>query len=403
MSQHALIAPIREWLVDQALGDNDIVEMFEALCIQISSVGIPVTRARLLWPTLHPLFQAETVIWDKEQPAYLEQFEHQDNESDDWKASPLKFVIENGIGVFRRELSGANELVDFGLLKDLKEQGITDYLILATELGGMGNPGSNRASKPKGVLVTWATDRPGGFSADDLESLQKIHRRFAVACKSVIQKRIANNITKTYIGQRAGENVLEGLIRRGDGQTTSAVVWYSDLRDSTSLAETLQPDDYFSMLNDYFEATAEPVVANGGEVLDFIGDAVLGIFPYSRPSQLKGAAKAANLAIDQALARAGEANLDRESDGRIKFKFGIGVNVGDVMFGNIGIPSRLTFSVIGPTVNEVARIEQITKVVQQTALASRRFAEFNPERWQSIGEHKLAGVLEPAELFSFRQ
>lgn len=401
MTQEALIAPIREWLVEQSLGDNDIIEMFETLCMRMVGVGIPIKRAKLLWPTLHPLFQAETVSWLRGEKAVLEQFLHQENESDDWKASPLKFIIENDVDVFRRELTGSNALVDFELLKELKEKGYTDYLAHSTPLDGYTTRSRDGAIK-RGIVVTWTSDRPGGFSPDDLRSLQKIQRRFAVACKNVIQTRISRNITTTYLGNRAGGSVLDGNIRRGDGETMSAVVWYSDMRNSTSLAESMPADDYFAMLNSYFEATAEPVVNNGGEVLEFIGDAVLGIFPYTKQNELKSAAKAANQALDQAIQTAAQTNKEREAQGWERFKFGIGLNVGDVMFGNIGIPSRLSFSVIGPTINEVARIENMTKFLQQPVLASSKFASLDPDRWKSVGEHKLEGVLDPAELFSFK-
>ena len=122
MSREALISPIREWLVDRALGDADVVELFESMCLQMVGVGIPISRARLIWPTLHPLFQAETVIWDHGEQARLEQFEHQDQASDDWNKSPLRFIVDNDLDMLRRELEGPNELIDFEMLKELKEQ-----------------------------------------------------------------------------------------------------------------------------------------------------------------------------------------------------------------------------------------------------------------------------------------
>ena len=218
----------------------------------------------------------------------------------------------------------------------------------------------------------------------------------------MIQSRISTNIATTYLGNRAGSNVLNGQIRRGDGERTKAVVWYSDLRNSTSLAETMAPTDYFSLLNSFFMATAEPVVRNGGEILDFIGDAVLGIFPFAEETYLEQAARAANLALEEAVEHARETNAERLKNGEEQFKFGIGINAGEVMFGNIGIPSRLTFSVIGPTVNEVARIEGMTKLIQQTVLADKTIASFDSKRWKSTGMHKLQGVLEPIELFAFQ-
>ena len=398
MSHEALISPIREWLIDQALGNPDITDLFHTLCMRISSVGIPITRARLFWPTLHPLFQAETVSWDQGTGAFLEQFIHQDEASDDWNKSPLKYLTDNKLEILRRELTGANKLVDFELLKGLEQNGFTDFIAMSTDLEGTSFR-TREGGNESGIMVTWSTNSPGGFSDEDLIALQKIQRRFAVACKVMIQARISNNIAHTYLGERAGGSVLDGQIRRGDGQTTNAVIWYSDLRDSTSLAETMPPKDYFDLLNSYFTATAQPIIDNGGEILDFIGDAVLGIFPYNNKRELKLAAKAANKALQATCGLAAKINAERKNDKLQSFHFGIGVNVGEVMFGNIGIPSRLSFSVIGSAVNEAARIEALTKKLNRTILVGKSFADISPKEWKSLGEHKLQGVSQPIEIF----
>ncbi|MEO1143222.1 MAG: adenylate/guanylate cyclase domain-containing protein, partial [Pseudomonadota bacterium] len=167
------------------------------------------------------------------------------------------------------------------------------------------------------------------------------------------------------------------------------------------LAETLEPDEYFSLLNSYFDATAEPVQEFGGEVLDFIGDAVLGIFPFENDTELKSAVCAANNALSRTIQKANENNELRAKEGLERFNYGVALNAGDVMFGNIGIPSRLTFSAIGPTVNEAARIEQMTKLLQRTALAGKDIAQIAPDNWTSVGSHKLEGMLDPVELFAF--
>ena len=398
MSREAMISPISEWLIAQSLDETDVVELFDGMCKKMIGVGIPINRARLIWPTLHPLFQAETVVWDIGKESYLDQFAHQDNESDAWKRSTLKYFLDNNLDIMRRELQGPNELVDFEMLQDLKDEGVTDYVVLGTELRGASFK-FNEGMRNQRVLITWASDRPGGFSADDLWALQKIHKRFAVTCKVMIQSRIADNIATTYLGKRAGERVRNGQIRRGDGEETTAIVWYSDLRNSTSLAETMKPDKYFSLLNSYFMSTAQPVVEHGGEILDFIGDAVLGIFPFEGEGQKKQAAEAACDAIRSALEYAKTCNEERIEAGMEKFNFGIGINEGSVRFGNIGIPTRLAFSVIGPTVNEVARIETMTKSLQQPVLAGEKFARLLPDKWKTVGKHKLEGVLEPVELF----
>lgn len=400
MSHEALISPIREWLIDQALGNPDIVELFGTLCMRISSVGIPITRARLFWPTLHPLFQAETVSWNQGSEAILEQFVHQDEASDDWNKSPLKFLIDNDLEIIRRELTGANKLVDFELLKGLEQNGFTDFIAMSTDLEGTSFR-TREGGNESGIMVTWATNSPGGFSDEDLVALQKIQRRFAVACKVLIQARISTNIANTYLGDRAGGSVLDGQIRRGDGQTTQAVIWYSDLRNSTELAETMPPEDYFHLLNSYFTATAQPIIDNGGEILDFIGDAVLGVFPYKTKRELTAASKAATKAMATTCELATKINGERIENGLEAFNFGVGVNVGEVMFGNIGVPSRLAFSVIGPAVNEAARIEALTKKLKRKILVGKSFAEISPKAWRSLGKHKLQGVAQPIEIFDY--
>lgn len=401
MAHQALINPIREWLIDQALGEPDIVTMFETMCHRLAAIGVPIARARLIWQTLHPLFRAEQVLWDRGGKATLDQFRHEDNSTEAWSRSPLKFVIENRLGILRRELDGPNTMDDFPILADLRRQGFTDYVVLATSVENMRDPTDSTRDSQRGILVTWASDRPGGFSSDDLECLQKIQRVFALACKTAIQSRISRNISTTYLGRRAGEAVLRGQIRRGDGERTKAVVWYSDMRNSTMLAEAMEAEAYFALLNAYFETTAGPLVDHGGEVLDFIGDAVLGIFPFGDGDELCDAARRANAALDETLARGRMADDQRQAAGIDRFAFGIGLNVGEVKFGNIGIPNRLSFSVIGHSVNEVARIESMTKFLQQTVLSGAALAKLNPDRWRSIGEHKLEGVLDPVELFAF--
>jgi len=356
MSHEALISPIREWLIDEALGDSDITE--------------------------------------------LDQFVHQDEASDDWNKSPLKYLIDNDLDILRRQLIGHNKLLDFELLEGLEKKGFTDFIAMGTDLEGTSFR-TREGGADSGIMVTWSTNAPNCFSDDDLLALQKIQRRFAVACKVMIQARISSNIAHTYLGSRAGSSVMDGQIRRGDGQTTNAVIWYSDLRDSTQLAESMPAQDYYCLLNSYFTATAQPIIDNGGEILDFIGDAVLGIFPYNNNRELKAAAKAANKALYETCGLATSINKERSKDNLRQFRFGVGVNVGEVMFGNIGIPSRLSFSVIGSAVNEAARIEALTKKLKRQILVGKSFADISPKEWKSLGEHKLQGVAHPIEIFDY--
>ena len=398
MTDGTLVTGINEWLVDQALSEPDIVGMFESLCNRIHAIGIPLGRARLTWPTLHPLFQAETILWKRGQPTEFEQFVHQETESDAWLRSPMKYMFDNNVAVLRRNLDGPSKLLDFPVLEDVVEQGMTDYLSIRTDLSVR----NETATKGQlGIITAWSADRPGGFTNEELEALQKIQRRFAVACKTAIQSRIARNISETYLGREAGGRVLAGSIRRGDGTQTQAVVWYNDMRNSTALADTMPGQDYIELLNEYFDATATPIIEAGGEVLDFVGDGVLAIFPYNDSEQQKVAIEAATTALRNVLKARDKLNDERREKNLFPINFGIGLNTGKVMFGNIGISQRLAFSVIGPTVNEVSRIESLTKATGMDALVTRDIVTLQPENWVSIGKQRLSGVSEEIELFTF--
>ncbi len=400
MADASLITQINDWLVDQALGEPDIVDMFDGLSQRLYGIGIPVARARLTWSTLHPLFRAETVLWQRGEPARLEQFAHQDLKSEVWLKSPYRFMLESGVQMFRRRLVGPGKLLDFEVLEELAEQGYTDYLIIGTELFARS---MSTTARGRGVLVVWTSDRPGGFSDDDLAALQRIQRRLAIACKTVIQSRIARNITEAYLGREAGDRVLQGSIRLGDIQQMRALVWYSDLRNSTRLAETMLSADFLELLNVYFELAARPVIAAGGEVLSFIGDAVLAIFPVAEDAQLPELAGRALEALQESLIVTDRINAERGQAGREQIRYGIGLNIGPLAYGNIGVPERLAFTAVGPTVIEVARIEKLTKKLGSRVLATREVAALAPHLWQSIGEHPLEGVGQPQELFGFRE
>ena len=200
MNRNTLITEIGEWLIDQALAQPNITDLFTQVCLRLTAAGVPLSRSRLMWPTLHPLFQAETVLWHRDQDTEFSQFPHQDNVSDEWLNSPMHFVLENGLDTLRRNLDGPNKMVDFEVLKELVAEGHTDYLLIAT---GFSDSQVRSSRMDGGILVMWSSDRPGGFSDDDLAALKKIQRRFAAACKNVVQNRIALSITETYLGKHA--------------------------------------------------------------------------------------------------------------------------------------------------------------------------------------------------------
>src|SRR3546814_277356 len=271
-------------------------------------------------------------------------------------------------------------------------------------------------------VLTLACERPGGFTTRELgwvhEALPILSRLLEVHALH----RTARSLLETDLGAHTGQRVLNGLVKRGDGEDIPAVIWYSDLRGSTALADTLPRAEYLDLLNRYVEAVAGAVLERGGEVLKFIGDGVLAIFPMERvePGEDSGGVycaagaspegdgrycgkPACNRAIEaarEALLRMGEVNAEVTGAGRAPLRFGLSLHLGDVTYGNIGAASRLDFTVIGPAANEAARMDALTKELGIGVLISEEFARFVPGTLVSVGRHSFRGVAQSREIFT---
>ncbi len=390
MSHTVLIEEIEAWLIDKALGDPDIVILFQRLCERLAGAGVPLDRAALSWPTLHPLFRAEQIFWNSIDGAHLEQHSHANRHSESWLRSPFYYVIQRQLTMFRRRLTGEDAMADFDVLKDFQAQGFTDYLMTSSDFR-IGEVKSFEDQRT-GTLASWATKRDGGFTDADIRGLGRIQKSFAVACRVAIQRRVTTNLMNTYLGPTAGRKALSGDIQRGDGEQIRAVVYYADLRGSTSMANDMETEAYLALLKDYYDCVAQPVLDEGGEILDYIGDAVLAIFPVRGDTGLPEAARAATRAMEKALM------LREGSSSKDKMRFCISMACGEVMFGNVGVSERLSFSVIGQVVNQVARMDDISKVLGRSVLVTPEIANVDRKNWVSLGEQNLDGIAEPVEL-----
>jgi len=387
----SLIDEVANWLMAQALEETDFESMFEGCCERLLAAGVPLWRGLIGFAVLHPLYSSMDMIWMRGRGVELRKREHGEGDIGDmFKANPLYHMIKKQIPFLRRRLVGSEALLDFPVLSEFRDMGATDYLGFRIPFGG---------GEGDGMVGSWTTDRPSGFSDHDIQALLRLQQRLGVACKMRIKDQIARSVVTAYLGADAGLRVLSGQIRLGEGETVHAVTWYSDLRDSTLLADALSRDDYIQVLNDYFECTGGAVLAHGGEILNFIGDAVLAIFPIRKgQTTAKQACKKALAASRDAQRRLAATNANRERLGAKPLSFGLGLHVGEVLFGNIGVPERVSFSVIGPTVNEVARLEALTKKLGYPVLATESFARNVAEKWVRLGRHKLRGVGEPIEV-----
>jgi adenylate cyclase len=390
-----LVDQVADWLMAQSLQTPTMESLFEGCCERLYGAGMPLFRVHIAYRTLHPLISGIGLTWRRDKPVNVERFPHRDGpEPERWLKSPHFHLIQRRLPMMRRRLTGPETLIDFPILEEFREAGGTDYLAFLTAFSETGNDG---------LISSWLTDREAGFSDAEVQAIIRIQQRFAVACKIVTRGEIARNVMTTYLGPDAGLRVLDGQIRRGDGERIHAAVWFSDLRGSTAMAEKLAPEDYIATLNGFFDAIGGAVLAKHGEILGFIGDAVLAIFPIRKGQATAGKACQRALAAARLSARRiAKLNEARAAKGEDPIAYGLGLHLGDVTFGNIGVDERLSFSVIGPTVNEVARLEGLTKKLGHAVVASEHFKNAVPRgtTWDELGEHRVAGVHRPLKVFA---
>jgi adenylate cyclase len=363
-------------------------ELLRSFARQLLDQGIAVARIAVFVRTLHPNVAGRAFFWrDDREDVEADSADHEWLDSADHKASPIYAVWREGKEI-RRRVEDPGCPMDFPVLPDLRAEGMTDYLALPLHfLSGEIH------------VATFATRSPGGFSDRDLETLHGMLPPFTRIAEITALSRKARNILDAYLGHQAGEKVLAGHIKRGDGEEIRAVIWFCDLRDSTPLADSMSRQAFLGLLNDYFEAVLGPVEARRGEILRFIGDAALAIFPIGNDPAAIACANAL-AAAREAMARMDELNRRRKAEGQRSLRFGIGLHLGLVLYGNIGTPNRIEFTVIGAAANEAARIESLCKSLGVDLILSEHVARHLTERPRSLGKHSLRGVGEPIELFA---
>jgi len=380
------VVALSEWLMEQGAAEAEITALFGGICERLCAAGLPLVRGYLGFRTLHPLFSAVSLLWRPGEPVKVAEHPHGTGRaSRQWRESPFAHLVKTRTPTLRRRLTGPGARLDFTVLPELRDLGFTDYFAFAAV---------GEAAGREEIVGSWATARKGGYRKPDLEVLQRIQRWLWVACKLTIQGQIARNALAAYLGPTAAEQVLGGQIRRGDGRSIHAAIFYSDLRNSTELAGAMEQKAFLELLNGYFECTAGAVLEEGGDVLLMIGDAVLAIFPIEKGRFTKQQACAAALmAARQANLRLAELNRARARDGHVALAFGVGLHVGTLMYGNIGLPGRLEFTATGQAVNEAARLEELTKSLGRPVVASAAFAQqCGLGDWHSLGHHDLRGL-----------
>ena len=381
--------PLARWFVTEAYRIVDTAALIAAAGDQLVRAGIPLYRLACFQRTLHPEFLGKGYFWRRGQGVEVVDAQHGLLTDVEYLDNPLPPVFE------RRETVRVRlERVEpqAPILRQLKDEGATDYVALPLVF-----------STGHVDALSVVSDRPGGFSRADLDRMYLLQFAFARIVEVHSLRDTAANLLDAYVGRAAGQRILAGDVTRGGGQTIEAVIWYCDLRGFTRLSDSLPRDVVVALLNDYFGAMGSAVANADGEILKFMGDGLLAMFPVgdsSRRAETVARAAAAAIAAGEAIA---VLNLRRAAVGEPVARFGLALHVGEVMFGNIGASARLDFTVVGPAVNHAARLEKLCSTLGRPVVLSAAFAALLPEAATvPLGRHAMKDIDAPQPVFGLR-
>lgn len=386
-------ADIEAWLLDEALHVSQALDLIDQLAWRLVAAGFPLDRFSVHVGTLHPQLLGFAWNWLRADTICDEvQVAAESLATDAYRRNPLAQVIEHGRTI-RVLTANPDDVARYPLVADLAKSGISEYIAMPISGAAYHN------------AVTLATRRDGGFSEQQRDAMARILKLFALHVERHIALRIADNALAAYLGELAAGKVLSGRIKRGAGEAIRAVIWMSDLRGFTGLTERLGGADMISLLNAYFEEMAGAVLAQGGEVLKFIGDGLLAAFPIAGDG--RQAAASAVAAARDALARFEHLNARPPAalaaiEGWHPLRSGIAMHEGEVFFGNIGAPQRLDFTVIGPTVNQASRVEALQKSLERPVLITEAVARLLDEELEPLGHYALRGVPQPVAIYGLK-
>ena len=376
---------LADWLIREGrfLPSNN--ELFAAFCDHIAAAGIPLDRVALHLRALHPQYRGVARVWRPGEPLRERFMDHGIEKTATYIESPVRAAAE-ARETLEWRLDSNNPVLPFPVLDELREEGYAHYVIAPFEFEGLVN------------AIAWATKRPGGFNREDLQFLGDLLPYLSVVAETKALHRFIGHMLTTYIGAEPGRLILEGQVRRGDVTTITAALMLIDLRDFSLLSDTMNPRAVVRLLNDYFDDVIPPVREHGGEVMEIMGDGVLAIFRRAPGSTAAEACGGALAAARQALAATAERNR-HNLPGNPDSHIGIGLHYGTVSYGNIGTNDRLDFTVIGPDVNLVSRIERLCRELDRSLIMSEAFAACVEQPMWELGAFELRGFSRMQRLF----
>jgi adenylate cyclase len=374
-------------IIASGIADVPVTHLIETAMQRLIGSGVPLHRMQVGFRILHPLFDGMTLTWTDDKGVEVTYRADVDREGSDFRTSPFYYMLANNQTEFRVSLDDQESVARFPIFSELKGKGFVDYLAMIVSFGGA----PLHPETHSGLAISWATRTAPGFSPSAIATMRQVLGPLALALRVVIKDQITRNALNTFHGPLIGGRILSGTIKRGAGERLAAALWYSDLRNSTGLADALPVDSFLDLLNAYFDCAAGAVMAEGGQVLDIIGDAILAFFPAGDDGNGMRACAQALQAASEARKRLAILRSGGGERGSA-IEFGIGVHYGDVVFGNAGTAERLKFGVIGRAVNEVARTADMTKALACPIVVSDEVARRSEMPLADLGLHELRGI-----------
>lgn len=385
-----------DWLVDGAPGAPNPIETIARMCPDLIAAGIPLDRVEAFVRTLHPHIVGRSFVWTRASAqVHVKENSYAFLASPAFLQNPVSEVFKSGVAVRHRLAAGSGNGLE--LLDALAHEGFTDFY--AGPLAFLN--GTVHA-------ITFATKAPGGFSDQHIADLDQILRPLSRVAEIFALSRTAVNLLNTYVGRGTGERVMSGKIVRGDMESIRCALWFSDLRDFTSLSAQLGPGRIIGVLNELFDCQVPAIEAHGGEVLKFMGDGLLAVFPLGMDKSdsatcdgALAAAREAFAALDALNSRCHDHPHDgHAADAHPHLSFGVSLHVGEVAYGNIGGAGRLDFTCIGPAVNLASRLEGLTGKLKRRIIVSAEFRQLMSAPLVSLGSFELKGVPGTVEAFA---
>src|SRR5260221_10466052 len=397
------IVDLHIWAVHEGLRGATAYELFDGFCQRLVAAGVRLWRGFAGTQTLHPQWSGYGYLWRRDLNAIQpEPFVRGIRAEPNWLDSPFRHLVDRTSAgernpAMRRRLEAGPDEQDFPLLREFAAAGATDYFGKVYSFGAAGD-----RSHGTGIAYSFTTDRAGGFSDDDVTLLDAVLPALSLAMKAHAGHLIAAGLLQAYLGEDAGRRVHAGAVERGSVESLRAVLWYADIRGFTATADEVSGLALIELLDDIFETLTATLRPRGGQVLKFLGDGMLATFAFDEADRVETCRRALDAAAE-AMQALDALNVARDASGKPVAAVDLALHLGEVLYGNVGAADRIDFTIIGPTVNEVARIEALCQTLDRKVLVSSALAaasEGCAARLEPLGRHALRGVREAREIFA---